>query len=110
MDRGMKFSAGVVHWLLMRELHHDGPEDEMRFMLGRHSVRFSKFEFFLITRLNFEVILDTSRYEMVQNGIHQLYFYGVDEVEYEQLRAVLRIGIFEHQYDAVKLCLLYMLN
>ncbi|KAK3185099.1 hypothetical protein Dsin_032385 [Dipteronia sinensis] len=47
---------------------------------------------------------------MVQNGIHQRYFHGVAEVDYEQLRAVLRIGVFEEQYDAVKLCLLYMLN
>ncbi|KAI9197978.1 hypothetical protein LWI28_007883 [Acer negundo] len=77
MDRGMKFSAGIVHRLLIRELHHDGPEDEMRFLLGRHSVRFSK---------------------------------GRDEVEYAELKAVLRIGVFSEQYDTVKLCLLYMLN
>ncbi|KAK4858911.1 hypothetical protein QYF36_023740 [Acer negundo] len=81
MDRGMKFSAGIVHRLLIRELHHDGPEDEMRFLLGRHSVRFSK-----------------------------RYFEGRDEVEYAELKAVLRIGVFSEQYDTVKLCLLYMFN
>ncbi|KAK3225083.1 hypothetical protein Dsin_004945 [Dipteronia sinensis] len=110
MDRGMEFSGSIVHRLLLRELHHDGPEDEIRFMLGPHSVRFSKVEFCLITRLKFGVIPDTTRYEMVQNWIHQRYFGGVAEVDYEQLRAVLRISIFEEQYDAVKLCLLYMLN
>ncbi|KAK3221393.1 hypothetical protein Dsin_008418 [Dipteronia sinensis] len=110
MDWGKKFSASVVHRLLLRELHHDGLEDEMRFMLGHHSVRFSKVEFCLITGLKFGVIPDTTRYEMVQNGIHQRYFSGVDKVDYEQLRAVLRIGIFEQQYDAVKLCLFYMLD
>ncbi|KAI9153232.1 hypothetical protein LWI28_008099 [Acer negundo] len=77
MDRGMKFSAGIVHRLLIRELHHDGPEDEMRFLLGRHSVRFSKVEFCLITGLKFGELPNTSTYDM---------------------------------YDAVKLCLLYMLN
>ncbi|KAK3224933.1 hypothetical protein Dsin_004795 [Dipteronia sinensis] len=110
MHREMKFSAGKVHRLLMHELHHDGLEDEMRFMSGHHSVRFSKFELCLITRLKFEVIPDTTRYEMVVNGIHQRYFGGRDEVKYVQLRVVLQIGIFEQQYDAVKLCLLYMLN
>ncbi|KAK3224686.1 hypothetical protein Dsin_004548 [Dipteronia sinensis] len=110
MDRGMKFSASIVHRLLLRELHHDGPEGEMRFMLGPHSVRISKVEFCVINGLKFGVIPDTTKYEMVQNGIHQRYFGGVSEVEYEQPRAVLRIGKFEEQYDAVKLCLLYMLN
>ncbi|KAK3212688.1 hypothetical protein Dsin_017394 [Dipteronia sinensis] len=110
MDLRMKFSGSIVHRLLLRELHHDGPEDEMRFMLGPRSVRFSKVEFCLITGLKFGVIPDTTRYEMVQNGIHQWYFNGVAEVDYEQLRDVLRIGVFEEQYDAVKLCLLYMLN
>ncbi|KAK3221866.1 hypothetical protein Dsin_008891 [Dipteronia sinensis] len=106
----MKFSAGIVHRLLMRELHHDGPDDEMRFMLGHHSVRFSKVDFYLITRLKFRVIPNTARNAMVANGIHQWYFGDLDEVDYEQLRAVLWIGVFEKQYNAVKLCLLYMLN
>ncbi|KAK3198473.1 hypothetical protein Dsin_021888 [Dipteronia sinensis] len=110
MDRGMKFSGSIVYRLLLRELHHDRSEDEMRFMLGPRSVRFSKVEFCLITGLKFGVIPDTTRYEMVQNGIHQRYFNGVAEVDYEQLRAVLRISVFEEQYDAVKLCLIYILN
>ena len=110
MHRQMTFSAGIVHRLLIRELHHDGPEDEMRFLLGRHSVRFSKVEFCLITGLKFGELPDTSTYNMVQNGIHQRYFEGRDDIEYGELRAVLRIGVFHEQYDAVKLCLLYMLN
>ncbi|KAK3222022.1 hypothetical protein Dsin_009047 [Dipteronia sinensis] len=110
MHREMQFSAGIVHRLLLCELHHDGPEDEMRFMLGHHSVRFSKVEFCLITGLKFGVIPDTTTYQTVPNGIHERYFEGRENVEYEHLRAVLRHGIFDQQYDAVKLCLLYMLN
>ncbi|KAK3229111.1 hypothetical protein Dsin_000992 [Dipteronia sinensis] len=110
MHREMKFSGGIVHWLLMRELYHDGLEDEMRFMIGHHLVRFSKVEFYLITGLKFRVILDMVRYDMVENGIHERYFGGRDEVDFEQLRPVLRIGIFEQQYDVVKLFLVYMLN
>ncbi|KAK1576467.1 hypothetical protein Q3G72_014125 [Acer saccharum] len=110
MQRNMKFSASIVHRLLICELHHDGPEDEMRFLLGKHSVQFSKVEFCLITGLKFRELLDTSTYDVVENGIHQRYFEGRDDVEFGELRAVLRIGVFAEQYDAVKLCLLYMLN
>ncbi|KAK3225504.1 hypothetical protein Dsin_005366 [Dipteronia sinensis] len=91
----IKFSAGIVHRLLLLERHHDRPDDEMRFMVGHHSIWFSKVEFCLITGLKFRVIPDKMRYEMVHNGIYERYFGGREEVEYEQLRAVLRIGIFE---------------
>ncbi|KAI9173571.1 hypothetical protein LWI28_003246 [Acer negundo] len=97
MDRWMKFSTGIVHRLLIHELHHDGPEDEMRFQLGRHSVRFSKVEFCLITGLKFGELSDTSTYDMVENGIHQWYFEGRDEVEYAELKVVLWIGVFSEQ-------------
>ena len=30
MHRQNNFSAGIVHRLLLRKLHHDGPEDKMR--------------------------------------------------------------------------------
>ena len=30
MQREIKFSGGIFHRLLIHELHHDGPEDEMR--------------------------------------------------------------------------------
>ena len=109
MHREIQFSAGIVHRLLLRELHHDGPEDEMRFLLGKHEVRFSKVEFCLITGLKFGVIPDTASYAMVENGIHERYFQG-REIEFEELRAVVRSGVFAEQYDAVKLCLLFMLN
>ena len=100
----------IVHRLLIHELHHDGPKNEIRFLLGKHLVRFSKVEFCLITGLKFGVIPNTASYDMVENSIHQRYFEGRDDIEYGELRAILRMGIFTEQYDAVKLCLLYMLN
>ena len=110
MHREMRFLAGIVHQPLMHGLHHNWVEDEMRFKLGCHSVRFLKVEFCMITGFKFRVILATASYDMVENDIHQRYFEGRDSIEYEQLRSVLWIGIFEEQYDAIKLCLLYMLN
>ncbi|KAK2662339.1 hypothetical protein Ddye_000913 [Dipteronia dyeriana] len=95
MHREMKFSGGIVHWLLLRELHHNGPTDEMQFMLGNQSMRFSKVEFYLITGLWFGVVPDTTK---------------PDEVSLEEIRGVVTVAEFEEAYYIVKLCLIYKLN
>ncbi|KAK2638062.1 hypothetical protein Ddye_025857 [Dipteronia dyeriana] len=82
----------------------------MRFLLGNHVVRFSKVEFSLIIGLRFGVVPDTSMYVAVENGIHQRYFPGHDEVSLDDLRVVHTLGEFQRAYNAVKLCLIYMLN
>ena len=82
----MQFSGGVVHWFLLRELHHDESTDEMRFMLGKHSVRFSRVYFCLITGLKFRAIPDTTLYEDMENGIHQRYFSGRELVSLPNLK------------------------
>ncbi|KAK0584354.1 hypothetical protein LWI29_011836 [Acer saccharum] len=110
MHRQMQFSGAIVHHLLLRELHHDGPNDEMRFMLGNTSVRFSRVEFCLITGLKFGVVPDTTGYLAVENGIHQRYFGGRDVVKIEELRAKVRLGQWTEQFDVVKLCMLSMLH
>ncbi|KAK2644815.1 hypothetical protein Ddye_020010 [Dipteronia dyeriana] len=89
MYRELKFSGGVIHQLLLRELDHDGPTDEMRFLLGNHVVRFSKVEFSLITGLRFGVVPDTSMYVAVENDIHERYFSAHDEISLDDLRVVL---------------------
>ncbi|KAK3193819.1 hypothetical protein Dsin_025129 [Dipteronia sinensis] len=110
MQQGMQFSSGIVHWLLLRELHHNRPSDEIRFMLDPHSVRFSRVEFCLIIGLKFRAIPDTELYEDVPNGIHHRYFGGRDVVTFAKLEARIEQGQWIKQFDAVKLCLLYMLN
>ncbi|KAK2658168.1 hypothetical protein Ddye_004701 [Dipteronia dyeriana] len=110
MHREMKFSGGIIHRLLLRELHHNGPIDEMHFMLGTQSVRFSKVEFCLITGLRFGVVPETTMYAAVENGIHERYFPEAEEVSLEQIRGVVTGTDFGQAYDAVKLFLLYILN
>ncbi|KAK2661799.1 hypothetical protein Ddye_000373 [Dipteronia dyeriana] len=110
MHREMKFSGGIIHRLLLRELNHNSPTDEMQFMLGNQPVRFSKVEFYLITRLRFGVVPDTTKYAAVENGIHERYFPRADEVSLEEIRGVVTDAEFRKAYDAVKLCLIYMLN
>ncbi|KAK2662338.1 hypothetical protein Ddye_000912 [Dipteronia dyeriana] len=129
MDRGRLTSVkGVLFWAVidhasldevfgwyyppstLQEVHHNGPSDEMWFMLGTHEVRFSKVEFCLITELRFRVVLDTNNYVSVDNGLHHRYFGGKDEILSFELRDVLRRGEFQKAYDSVKPCLIYMLN
>ncbi|KAK2658891.1 hypothetical protein Ddye_005424 [Dipteronia dyeriana] len=106
----VKFSGGIIHQLLLREVHHNGPSDDMWFLLGTHEVMFSKVELCLITGLRFGVVPDTSSYVSVDNGLHHRYFGGKDEILPFELRDVLRRGEFQQAYDSVKLCLIYMLN
>ncbi|KAK2655300.1 hypothetical protein Ddye_008352 [Dipteronia dyeriana] len=110
MHREMNFSGSVIHQLLLRELNHDGPTDEMQFLLGNQVVRFLKVEFCLITELRFGLVQDTGLYATVENDIHQRYFCTADDVSLEELRVVLTLGEFQDTYNAVKLCLIYMLN
>ncbi|KAK2655938.1 hypothetical protein Ddye_008990 [Dipteronia dyeriana] len=110
MHREMKFSADIIHQLLLRELHHNGPTNEMHFMLGTQSVRFSKVKFYLITVLRFGVVPETTMYAVVKNGIHERYFPRVEEMSLEQIMGVVTSTDFGQTYDAVKLCLLYMMN
>ncbi|KAK2634992.1 hypothetical protein Ddye_029784 [Dipteronia dyeriana] len=74
MHREMKFFGGIIHRLLLRELHHNGPTYEMHFMLGTKSVRFLKVKFCLIIGLRFGVVPETTMYAAVENGIHERYF------------------------------------
>ncbi|KAK2641821.1 hypothetical protein Ddye_023584 [Dipteronia dyeriana] len=85
MHRSMKLLGGVIHRLLLRGVHHKGPPDEMRFMLGTHK-------------------------GSIDNGIHQRYFVGMDEISFIDLRDVLRCGEFQQAYDRMKLCMIYMRN
>ncbi|KAK2656857.1 hypothetical protein Ddye_009909 [Dipteronia dyeriana] len=103
IHREMKFSGGVIYRLLLRELYHKGPTDEMQLMLGNHSMRFSKVKFYLITELWFEVVPDTTGYAEVENDIHQRYFPGADKVSLKEIRDVVTVAEFGEAYDDVKL-------
>ncbi|KAK2658325.1 hypothetical protein Ddye_004858 [Dipteronia dyeriana] len=110
MHREINFSGCIIHRLLLRKLHHNSPTDEMHFMLGTQSVRFSKVEFYLITGLRFGVVPETTMYAAVENGIHERYSPGAEEVSLEQIKGVVTGTDFGQAYNPVKLCLLYMLN
>ncbi|KAK2644713.1 hypothetical protein Ddye_019908 [Dipteronia dyeriana] len=90
MHRPVKFLSGVIHKLLLWEVHHNRPSDGIRFMLGIHEMRFSKEKFCMITGLRFGVVPDTSCYVSVDNGLHYQYFGGKDEISSMELRYFMR--------------------
>ncbi|KAK2635263.1 hypothetical protein Ddye_030055 [Dipteronia dyeriana] len=100
----------VVHRLLLQEIHHDGSPDELRFLLGIVSVRFSKIKFCLITGLEFGIVPDTPEYLKVENGIHLMCFGGRNEIKIEELKKKVQQGQWAEQFDVVKLCLLLLLH
>ncbi|KAK2640504.1 hypothetical protein Ddye_028299 [Dipteronia dyeriana] len=79
-------------------------------MLGPCSVWFSRIEFCLITGLKFGAISNTDLYEDVSNGIHHRCFGGRGAVTFAELKARIQQGQSQEQFDAVKLCLMYMVN
>ncbi|KAK2649472.1 hypothetical protein Ddye_016961 [Dipteronia dyeriana] len=92
MHRRMKFPGGVICQLLLWDVHHTGPSDEMHFILGNHEVRFSKVEFCLITGLQLGEVLDTSSMITWTSGIFKCYFAGRDEISFGELKDVLNLG------------------
>ncbi|KAL5788047.1 hypothetical protein ACOSP7_004996 [Xanthoceras sorbifolium] len=45
MHHDMTFLGVLVHELLLREIWHDSPRDEMRFCLGQHTVRLLRVDY-----------------------------------------------------------------
>ncbi|KAL5760688.1 hypothetical protein ACOSQ2_019526 [Xanthoceras sorbifolium] len=92
MDRNMLFFGVLAHELLLREIWHYGPRDEMRFRLGQHTVRFSWVEFCLITGLKFGQVLNTSVYVDVLGGIHSRIFERRADVKVKDVKDRLELG------------------
>lgn len=110
MFRGFSFSGQIVHRLLLREIHHDGPADEMHFLFGAHDCRFGKEEFCLITGLQFGAIPEVDQYDHVDGGIHTRYFDDAGRVDFEAVLAILRDGAFTQPFDCLKICFLAIVN
>ncbi|KAL5787553.1 hypothetical protein ACOSP7_004502 [Xanthoceras sorbifolium] len=110
MDCNMIFSGVLADELLLREIWHDGPRDEMRFRLGQHTVRFSRVKFCLITGLKFGHIPDMSAYVDVLQGIHSKCFGRRTDVKVKDVKNRLEQGDYVIPQDALKLSLILMLH
>ncbi|KAK2661931.1 hypothetical protein Ddye_000505 [Dipteronia dyeriana] len=86
MQRPVKFSSGIIHQLLLREVHHNGSSDEMRFMIGTHKVRFSKVEFVVDHRIvvrrttGYEPMFARTKLVATQAERGEPYYAGIEEV------------------------------
>lgn len=109
MDRNMSFSATLVTSILLREIRHSGPKDEMRFIMGTQVMTLSRREFCLITGLKFGAH-PCIKYKPPKDGVLRRYFPQKDDMNHDDVRAIVAAGNFERPYDAVKLCLILLLR
>ncbi|KAK2641371.1 hypothetical protein Ddye_023134 [Dipteronia dyeriana] len=70
MHREMKFSGGIIHRLLLRELHHNGPTDEMHFMSGTQSILMGVDERFKIPVWQFRLVKDLDAFDAFPWGAY----------------------------------------
>ena len=77
-----KFSGMLVHAFLLRQLHRPSARDEFWFRVSGVDVRFSPFEFALVTGLSFSRRTDVSSYMPRSSGhkIRDSYFRGFSTV------------------------------
>ena len=106
-----KFSGMLVHAFLLRQLHRPSARDEFWFRVSGVDVRFSPFEFALVTGLSFSRRTDVSSYMPRSFGhrIRDTYFRGFLTVQYHDLeRIFLSRPWGDDDIDAVKMALLYI--
>ncbi|XP_044460529.1 uncharacterized protein LOC123192149 [Mangifera indica] len=108
-----KFCGILVHAFLLRQLHPPFARDEFWFRISGVDVRFSPFEFVLVTGLSFSRRTDVSSYIPRSSGhrIRSTYFRGCSKVQYHDIeRVFLSRAWGDDDIDAVKLALLYILH
>ncbi|KAK2638406.1 hypothetical protein Ddye_026201 [Dipteronia dyeriana] len=66
----MKFLGGVIHRLLLREVHHTGPSDEMHFMLRNQEILRGLDERVKILVWQFRLMVDLDDFEVFPWGAH----------------------------------------
>ncbi|XP_044510766.1 uncharacterized protein LOC123229186 [Mangifera indica] len=108
-----KFSGILVHSFILRQLHRFSARDEFWFRISGVDIRFSPFEFALVTGLSFSRRTDISSYipHSSSHRIRDTYFRGCLKVQYHDLeRVFLSRPWGDDDIDAVKMALLYVLH
>ncbi|KAH7573394.1 hypothetical protein JRO89_XS03G0139500 [Xanthoceras sorbifolium] len=83
-----------MHELLLREIWHDDPCDEMRFQLGQYTVQLSRVDFCLITGLKVKKLPDMTQYGEVADEIYHMYFNLRNDMTIHNVKDALELGRF----------------
>ncbi|XP_044503651.1 uncharacterized protein LOC123224130 [Mangifera indica] len=109
----IKFSGVLVHSFLLRQLYRGFDKNEFWFRVNGVDVRFSPFEFALMTGLPFSQLTTLSSYipHASKHRIGDTYFQGCQKVQYHDIERVFLARPWgDNNIDAVKIALLYCLH
>ena len=108
-DSNTVVSSKVVHNLLAREIIDDGAGDsELYFGIGGHQLRFSKYEFCLLTGLKFggQTHFSTYNNNISEGGVHDRYWPNSQVVVTTLQNRLCEQGTrFDHWEDPLKIAL-----
>ncbi|KAK3199062.1 hypothetical protein Dsin_022477 [Dipteronia sinensis] len=110
----LTFSAGVLHNLLLRQIHVPGVTgvNELYFLVSGKLAKFSQREFCLVTGLQFEVMSNIflKPYVATQDGIHVRYFENDENIRLTDVWARFLAEGFDQPKDGLKMALALIAN
>ncbi|KAK3221634.1 hypothetical protein Dsin_008659 [Dipteronia sinensis] len=110
----LTFSAGVLHNLLLRQIHVPGVTgaNELHFLVGGKLAKFSQREFCLVTGLKFGVMSDIflKSYAATKDGIYVRYFANNENIRLTDVWARFMAGGFDQPKDGLKMALVLIAN
>ncbi|KAK3212366.1 hypothetical protein Dsin_017072 [Dipteronia sinensis] len=110
----LTFSSGVLHNLLLRQIHVPGVTgaNELHFFVGGKLAKFSQREFCLVTGLKFGVMSDIflKPYAATKDGIHVRYFANNENIRLTDVWARFMAGGFDQPKDGLKMALVLIAN
>ena len=114
IPKELTFSAGVLHNLLLRQIHVPGvtKENELHFTVGGKLLKFTQREFCLVTGLQFGVMSDIflKPYAPTEDGIHAKYFDKDENINLGRVWEKFLTGEFDKRKDGLKMALLLIAN
>ncbi|XP_044460531.1 uncharacterized protein LOC123192154 [Mangifera indica] len=108
-----RFSGVLIHSFILRAVNKVTSGEELWFRVNDVDVRFSAYEFAIMTGLRFSHLVDIDLYipSKATDRILQTYFHGCKSVTYADLSRVFQQRPWgEDDTDAVKLALLFYLH
>ncbi|KAK3193308.1 hypothetical protein Dsin_024618 [Dipteronia sinensis] len=110
----LTFSAGVLHNLLLRQIHVPGVTgaNELHFLVGGKLAKFSQREFCLVTGLKFGVMSDIflKPYAATKDGIHVRCFANNENIRLTDIWARFMAGGFDQPKDGLKMALIWAME
>ena len=114
IPKDLTFSAGVLHNLLLRQVHVPDVtgQNEFHFSVGGKLLKFTQREFCLVTGLQIGVMSDIflKPYAPIEGGIHERYFDNDENLHLVSVWEKFLTGKFVKPKDGLKMALMLIAN